>query len=101
MELWSNIGETVVTPFMGVGSEVYGAIINGRKALGCELKPSYFKQAKKILAATEEGWRDAGYGESEGLKFDEPDSDLVEALPTERDERLRKAIEVDPDAFDE
>jgi hypothetical protein len=35
------------TPFMGVGSEVYGSLINNRKAIGIELKPSYFKQAIK------------------------------------------------------
>jgi DNA modification methylase len=45
--LWSNEEETVLTPFMGVGSEVYGALINNRKAIGIELKPSYFKQAIK------------------------------------------------------
>jgi DNA modification methylase len=43
--LWSNPGETVLTPFMGVGSEVYGAVRNGRKAIGAELKSSYFRQA--------------------------------------------------------
>lgn len=43
--LWSNPGDVVFTPFMGVGSEVYGALINGRKALGVELKQSYFRQA--------------------------------------------------------
>jgi hypothetical protein len=35
---------------MGVGSEVYGAVVNGRKGIGIELKGSYFKQAKKNLA---------------------------------------------------
>ena len=45
--LWSNEGETVFTPFMGVGSEVYGALINGRKGVGCDLKSSYYKQAIK------------------------------------------------------
>ena len=45
--MWSNPGETVLTPFMGVGSEVYGAIINGRRAIGIELKPSYYRQAVK------------------------------------------------------
>jgi len=49
--LWSNPGNTVFTPFMGVGSEVYGAVYNGRKAIGVELKPSYFRQAKKNIAA--------------------------------------------------
>jgi DNA modification methylase len=43
--MWSNPGETVLTPFMGVGSEVYGAVRNGRKAIGIELKESYFRQA--------------------------------------------------------
>lgn len=47
--LWTNPGEVVATPFMGVGSEVYGAVMNGRKALGIELKPSYYKQADKNL----------------------------------------------------
>ena len=49
--LWSNPGETVVTPFMGVGSEVYGAVRLGRKGIGVELKPSYYRQAIKNLAA--------------------------------------------------
>lgn len=48
--LWSNPGETVLTPFMGVGSEVYGAVINGRKGVGIELKESYYRQAVKNLA---------------------------------------------------
>lgn len=48
--LWSNPGEVVLTPFMGVGSECYGALINGRKAIGIELKPSYYRQAVKNLA---------------------------------------------------
>lgn len=49
--LRSNPGEVVLTPFMGVGSECYGALINGRKAIGAELKPSYFRQAIKNLAS--------------------------------------------------
>lgn len=48
--LWSNHGETVLTPFMGVGSEVYGAVLNGRRGIGIELKESYFRQAVKNLA---------------------------------------------------
>lgn len=43
--LWSNPGETVLTPFMGVGSEVYSAVKMGRKGIGVELKRSYYKQA--------------------------------------------------------
>lgn len=46
VELYSNPGETVFTPFMGVGSEVYSPVSLGRKAIGAELKDSYFKQAK-------------------------------------------------------
>lgn len=56
--LWSNPGDTVFTPFMGVGSEVYGACVNGRRAIGVELKPSYFKQAVlNINDAVEKGIR--------------------------------------------
>jgi len=47
--LWSNPGETVLTPFMGVGSEVYSAVQNGRRGVGVELKESYFRQAKRNL----------------------------------------------------
>jgi len=46
VELYSNPGEVVLTPFMGVGSEVYSPLSKGRKAIGIELKNSYFKQAK-------------------------------------------------------
>lgn len=45
IELYSNPGEVVLTPFMGVGSEVYSPVSLGRKAIGIELKDSYFKQA--------------------------------------------------------
>ncbi len=51
--LWSNPDEIVLTPFMGVGSEVYGAVSLGRRGLGFELKPSYFRQARANLAAFE------------------------------------------------
>jgi len=47
--LWSNPGEKVFTPFMGVGSEVYEAVKLGRLGIGVELKPSYFRQAQKNL----------------------------------------------------
>lgn len=50
VELYSNPGEIVLTPFMGVGSEVYSPVSMGRKAVGIELKDSYFKQAKLNLA---------------------------------------------------
>jgi hypothetical protein len=47
--LWSNPGEIVLTPFMGVGSEVYGAVEAGRRGIGVELKHSYFRQSIKNL----------------------------------------------------
>lgn len=43
--LWSNPGETVLTPFMGIGSEVYCAVEAGRKGVGFELKDSYWRQS--------------------------------------------------------
>jgi DNA modification methylase len=43
--LRSNPGEVVLTPFLGVGSEAYGALINGRRAIGIELKSAYYRQA--------------------------------------------------------
>lgn len=55
--LWSNPGEVILTPFMGVGSEVYGAVVNGRKALGIELKESYYRQAERNLDAALEHLR--------------------------------------------
>jgi len=45
VDLWSNEGEVVFTPFMGVGSEVFGAVKNNRFGIGVELKTSYYKQA--------------------------------------------------------
>lgn len=51
IELWSNPGDVVLTPFLGIGSEVYSAVKMGRKGIGCELKPSYFRQAVKNLEA--------------------------------------------------
>ena len=47
--LWTNPGDTVLTPFMGVGSEVYGAVGLGRKGIGIELKESYYRQAVKNM----------------------------------------------------
>lgn len=56
--LWSNPEEIVLTPFMGVGSEIYGALLNGRRGLGVELKPSYYRQAlRNIEHAERNGFR--------------------------------------------
>ena len=51
--LWSNPGEKVFTPFMGVGSEVYCAVQNERYGIGVELKPSYYRQSIANLAAVD------------------------------------------------
>lgn len=48
--MWSNPNDVVMTPFMGVGSEAYGAVRHGRRAIGVELKTSYFKQAVRNVA---------------------------------------------------
>lgn len=48
--MWSNPEENVLTPFMGVGSEVYGAVLNSRRGIGIELKESYYRQAVVNLA---------------------------------------------------
>lgn len=47
--LWSNKNETIFTPFMGIGSEVFQAVKMGRKGIGFELKESYFDLAKKNI----------------------------------------------------
>jgi len=53
VELYSNPGETVLTPFGGVASEVYSPVSMGRKAIGIELKDSYFKQGIENLKLAE------------------------------------------------
>lgn len=45
INLWTNKGDTVLTPFMGIGSEAYVALQNGRRAVGVELKPTWYQQA--------------------------------------------------------
>lgn len=54
LQLWSNPGDRVLTPFMGVGSEVYESVATGRFGVGVELKPSYYRQAVKNLRALDE-----------------------------------------------
>lgn len=69
--LWSNPGETVLSPFMGVGSEVYSAILHNRKGVGIELKPSYYKQAVKNVHAAYEGRKEE---DQTALQLDDPDA---------------------------
>src|SRR5699024_5661760 len=47
--LWSNPDDVVFSPFLGIGSEGYQSVKQGRKFIGTELKPSYFEVAKKNL----------------------------------------------------
>lgn len=49
LNLWSNEGDTVLSPFMGIGSEVYAAVRSGRKGIGMELKATYYRQALKAI----------------------------------------------------
>ena len=53
VQLRTRPGEVVFTPFMGVGSEVYESVRLGRVGVGCELKPSYYEQAVRNLAAVD------------------------------------------------
>lgn len=64
--LRSNPGETVFTPFMGVGSEVYIPVLLGRRGMGVELKPSYFRQAIKNVEHA-----------AAGRRFDAPNGDML------------------------
>lgn len=58
VELYSNPNEIILTPFMGVGSEVYSPVSMGRKAIGIELKESYYNQAVKNLAEVKNRFAD-------------------------------------------
>ena len=64
--LRSNPNEIVFTPFMGVGSETYSAVINGRIGFGVELKESYFLQSVKNM---ELSLTDKTYKEGEQLSL--------------------------------
>ena len=79
LALWSNPGETVLSPFMGVGSEIYSAVRNGRRGIGVELKPSYYRQAVyNIEHAVKHPERDDQQSLFE-IESAEPDASDVEA----------------------
>lgn len=67
VDLYSNPDEVVFTPFMGVGSEVYSPVSMGRKAIGIELKDSYFKQARINLEHAEKRFAEVSTGKQESL----------------------------------
>jgi len=78
VELYSNPGEVVLTPFMGVGSEVYSPVSLGRKAIGVELKDSYFKQAKINLSMA-----DKRFSSDSALQLK-----LIDDAPTEAESEM-------------
>lgn len=55
IHLYTSEGDTILTPFMGIGSEVFQAIKMNRKAVGIELKKSYYDQAVKNVKSAAEG----------------------------------------------
>lgn len=55
VRLWSNPGETVLSPFAGIGSEGHVSVMQGRRFVGCELKPSYWRSAVENLRRAEAG----------------------------------------------
>lgn len=57
IRLWSNPGETVLSPFAGIGSEVYMAVKLGRRGVGVELKPSYYRAAVRNIQRAEASMR--------------------------------------------
>jgi DNA modification methylase len=61
LTLWSNTGDTILTPFMGVGSEAYVAVEMKRKAIGIELKESYYRQAVRNVKQAKKGKRKMGF----------------------------------------
>jgi len=85
LTLWSNPGEVVLTPFMGIGSEVYCAIEQARKGIGIELKATYYRQALRNL---------------ESIAVAAAEDQIVMPLPSDGllDELARDLIEDAPEA---
>lgn len=73
VELFSNKSETVFSPFAGVGSEVYSPVLLGRRGVGAELKPSYYRQAVKNVQMAAAGRRDTE--ENNELAFEESEAE--------------------------
>lgn len=78
--LWSNPGETVLTPFMGVGSECYVALQEGRRAVGIELKESYYRQAERNIGTLEAN----GFRRDDGQQMAFPDMPLPGRLEVQK-----------------
>lgn len=97
--LWSNPDDVVLTPFLGVGSEAYAAVRNGRRAIGIELKPSYFRQAKRNVAEALIERREG----AESLEFefegDDKEATLEQFLAMESEQEIvePEPIEAEPE----
>ena len=81
IRLWSNIGDTVLSPFAGIGSEGYEALLHGRQFVGIELKPEYFNQAVKNLNAAERKAGQIDLFQWAELNADKPSSNGSQLLP--------------------
>lgn len=86
IKLWSNPGDVVASWFAGIGSEGFVALEMGRKFIGSELKPSYYRQAVKNLSAA--------LSASTGLFGNEPDESLEDLGIISADDELVEADEI-------
>lgn len=88
MQLWTNEGDTVLSPYMGIGSEGHVALKMRRKFIGCELKESYFNQAVLNLRASQ-----PEVGLFDALELSEP------SAPTSLQLNPTSATQGDPTTF--
>jgi DNA modification methylase len=75
--LYSNPGEIVLSPFAGIGTEIFGAVIKGRKGIGIELKSSYFKQMIKNLDSIK------NISKQDELKFYDNEEEILQDISLE------------------
>ncbi|WP_292130920.1 DNA methyltransferase [Mesorhizobium sp.] len=81
VDLWSNPGDIVFTPFLGIGSEVWAAVHAGRRGLGFELKAPYFRQAKvNMTRDLDEKPEEAIFGGAAAPNADEEADERLEAV---------------------
>lgn len=95
IKLWSNPGELVLDPFGGLGSTGYEAVKAGRRAVMCELKPSYFEQMKRnMIAAAKEGVFQRSIFDELAQEPKQPVVDIVEELEPETEPATADAEKV-------
>lgn len=83
VDLWSNPGDIVFTPFLGIGSEVWAAVHAGRRGLGFELKDKYFRQAKVNMTRSPEAKEEdalGGFAAAQEADADEDTDERLEAV---------------------